>query len=145
MSLTKKALSQFLNDQTNERLKNAISVNSPSIESSIILDNADILSSADGNEIETTADELEGYYIVKAISRSLIESKRIFYRDAKSYFSILVDNNNRKPLCRLHLNGNKKYISLFDENKSESRHEIDSLDEIYNFADQIALSAKQYL
>ncbi len=144
MALTKKALSQFLNDQTNERLKNAISSNASPIESSIVLTDADVLAPARESEIETTADELEGYYIVKAISRSAIESRRIFYRDAKSYFSVLIDDNNRKPLCRLHLNGGKKYISLFDENKAETRHELLSLDEIYNFSDQIILSAKQY-
>ncbi len=30
-----------------------------------------------------------------------------------------LDNNNRKPICRLHLNGNKKAITVFDENRVE--------------------------
>lgn len=145
-SLTKKALAQFLNDQTNERLKNAISSNTAPIESSIVVENAGILSpSKESDMVETTQDELEGFYIVKAISRGTIDSKRIFYRDAKSYFSVLVDDNNRKPLCRLHLNGNKKYISVFDQDRAESRHELRSLDEIYNYIDQIVMAAKSYL
>ncbi len=145
-TLTRKALSQFLNDQTNERLKNAITSNTPVIESSIVTGNVDILApSKETDAIETTQEEMEGFYIVKAISRGVIDSKRIFFRDAKSYFSVLVDDNNRKPLCRLHLNGNKKFISVFDQNRAEVRQELQSLDEIYNFTDQIVLTAKSYL
>lgn len=145
MSLTRKALVQFLNDQTNERLKNAISANSAPVESSIVLENSSILSPSKTDDIETTQDEMEGYFIVKAISRAAIDSKRIHFRDAKSYFSVLVDDNNRKPLCRLHLNGGKKYIGIFDENRTEIKYELKSLDEIYNYTDQILLSAKSYL
>lgn len=144
-TLTRKALSQFLNDQTNERLKNAITANSAPMESSIIVGSKSILEPSKEDDIETTADEMEGFYIVKAISRTVLEGKRVVFRDAKSYFSVLVDDNNRKPLCRLHLNGNKKYISVFDENRAESRHELQNLDEIYKFSDQIITAAKLYV
>jgi hypothetical protein len=74
--------------------------------------------------IETTEIELEGFYIVKAICRQKVDSSRVIYRDAQTYFSIILDDNNRKPICRLYLNGNKKFISTFDENKKEMKHEI---------------------
>ncbi|ESQ87456.1 restriction endonuclease or methylase [Asticcacaulis sp. AC460] len=144
-TLTRKALAQFLNDQTNERLKNAISANSTPMDSSIVVENKAILAPAKEDEVETTPDEMEGFYIVKAISRNVLEGKRIVFRDAKTYFSVLVDDNNRKPLCRLHLNGNKKYISVFDDNRAETRHELHSLDEIYKFSDHIITAAKLYL
>ena len=35
-------------------------------------------------------------------------------RDVQSYCGILLDDNNRKPICRLHFNGSKKYVTLFD-------------------------------
>jgi predicted type IV restriction endonuclease len=145
-SLTKKALAQFLNDQTNDRLKSAISGSIAPMESDIVMEKSAILmpSSKDEDGIDTTQEEMDGYYIVKAIARNAIESKRIYHRDTKSYFGVLVDDNNRKPLCRLNFNGNKKYITIFDENKSETRHELESLDDIYNFSDQITSTAKQY-
>lgn len=145
-SLTKKALSQFLNDQTNERLKSAISGNVAPIESDIVVETSAIVmpSVKDDDGIETTQEEMDGYYIVKAIARSAIESKRIHHRDTKSYFGILIDDNNRKPLCRLNFNGNKKFITLFDENKAETRHELMSLDDIYKFSEQLVNTARQY-
>ena len=64
-------------------------------------------------------------------------ANRIVYRDTQSYFGILLDDNNRKPLCRLHLNGGKKYISLFNNNKSESKISILSIDDIYQFEKEL--------
>ena len=67
-------------------------------------------------EIETTLEELEGYQIVKAIACSEVKPQRVAQRDAKSYFAVLLDNNNRKPIARLWFNGKKqKYLGLFDE------------------------------
>jgi hypothetical protein len=56
------------------------------------------------------------------------------HRDALSYFAILLDNNNRKTICRLNL-GTKKYLVVLDDNKKEIKHEINSLDEIYDHAE----------
>ncbi len=68
-------------------------------------------------EIVTTAEEIEGLYAVRAILRDLIEPDRVIPRDVRSYFGILLDDNNRKPICRLWFNGTQKYLGVFDENK----------------------------
>ena len=124
-NLTKKAASQYINDQVNERLKSAITGITPAIidtpnESSQIEEDEH----KDESDVVTTLEELEGYHIVKAITRAVLEAPRITHRDTKSYFGILVDDNNRKPLCRLHFNRTQKYIGLFDIEKNETRHPI---------------------
>lgn len=144
--LTRKAAIQFLGDQVNDRLKSAMSgavlpsyamasVEPPSVEPAE--DNS-------SEQIQTTLDELEGFHIVKAIVRAVVDAKRIIHRDTKSYFGILLDDNNRKPICRLHFNRSQKYIGLFDEEKTETRHPISSLDEIYEFAEQLKATVSQY-
>jgi len=65
--------------------------------------------------------------------------------DQKSYCGILVDNNNRKPLARLHFNRTVKYLGLFNESKEEERVKVDTLDEIYEYADRIRATAKAYV
>ncbi|WP_034283901.1 hypothetical protein [Aeromonas salmonicida] len=62
----------------------------------------------------------------------------------QSYFGILLDDNNRKPLCRLHFNAKQKYIGLFDADKKETRHPISSIDEIFTFADQLLTATAVY-
>ncbi len=87
------------------------------------------------SKIETTDEEIEGFMIVKSILRQKTKADLIVYRDAQSYFAILLDDNNRKPICRLYLNGGKKYICTFDENKKETKSEIQTIDEIFDFAE----------
>ncbi|MCY1374285.1 hypothetical protein D9M69_616160 [compost metagenome] len=57
---------------------------------------------------------------------------------------ILLDDNNRKPICRLHFNRAQKYVGIFDESKSETRHPISSIDEIYNFSDALRKTVSFY-
>ena len=95
------------------------------------------------SEIITTDEEREGYMIVKAIAREVIAAKRVVMRDAKSYCAILVDNNNRKPLVRMHFNRSVKYIGLFD-GEAEERVIVDSLDQIYEYSERIRATARKY-
>ena len=69
------------------------------------------------SDIETTLEELEAYQIVKAIAVAEAKPQRIVHRDAKSYFAVLLDDNNRKSIARLHFNTKQKYVGIFDEDK----------------------------
>ena len=145
-NLTKKAASQYINAQINERLKTAMSGGQIQVndfpESEEEKDSDKNLK--DESDVVTTIDELEGFHIIKAIARAVIDSHRITHRDTKSYFGVLIDDNNRKPLCRLHFNRNQKYLGLFDLEKNETRHPIKSVDDIYSFADIIRATASLY-
>lgn len=93
----------------------------------------------------TTQEEIDGYLIVKAIVRSVVDVSRVTYRDAQDYFSVLMDDNNRRPICRLRLNAKSvKYIGLLDAERRETKHEIKSLDDIYNFAEALCSAAALY-
>ena len=145
--LTKKATAQYLSDQVNERLKSAISgtkpVATPAAESA-----PEVATDAPKDEpedkVNTTLEEMEGFHIVKAIIRSVVGVKRIAMRDTQSYCGILIDDNNRKPICRLHFNRTQKYLGIFDQEKNETRHPIESVDDIYSFSDQLKATASQY-
>jgi hypothetical protein len=96
------------------------------------------------NGIETTQEEVEGWLTIKAILRDDVSPARIGMRDAKSYCAILLDDNNRKPLARLHFNGaRKKYLGLFDGEK-EDRVEIDSLNDLFAWSDRLKATAAKY-
>ena len=87
---------------------------------------------------------MEAYFIIKAILRSKFNINRIAYRDAQAFFSILLDDSNRKTICRLYLNGNKKFIGTLDSDKKETKTEITSLDDIYNFEKQLVNTIENY-
>lgn len=142
-SLTKRALGQFLNDQINERLKSAMNSNAVA---SVVADTpeAEEVGDKSDDSITTTLEEIEGYHVVKAIVRAVVDVKRVVQRDTQSYMGILLDDNNRKPICRLHFNRVQKYVGIFDESKNETRHPISSIDEIYNFSDALRKTVSLY-
>lgn len=147
--LVRKASKQFLTEQVNDRLKTALGAGvtvqiDPGTSSEVSSTQVAEEDLDRNTEIETTLEELEGYQIVKAISCSEVKPQRIVHRDQKSYFAILIDDNNRKPIARLHFNTKQKYLGLLDEAKVETRHAIDSLDEIYEHADKIREAVKRY-
>ena len=133
-SLVKRTITNIINDTINDRLKSAIAKDGAPIQEEPAPGTLTVSASPE-KEVETTAEELEGFYIVRSILRPKVPSARITHRDALSYFAIFLDDNNRKPICRLYLNSaSKKFIGIFTVDKKEVKHEIKSLDEVYNFS-----------
>jgi len=153
-ALTKNALNQFINDRINERLKFAMTEDSLSsnstepVQVSNSNENKELPSSDISNNnpegIVTTGEELEGYYIIKAILRESLDLKRIAIRDKKSYCGVLLDDNNRKPICRMYFNNKQKYLGLFTGDKEEEKVSIEDLNCIYNYADILKSTVSSY-
>ncbi len=145
---TKKAFSNSINDSINFRLKNALNINEavPSKQEEKI-SNIDENANVDDSKIVTTEEEIEGFQIIKAILREVLPANRIAYRDTQSYFGILLDDNNRKPLCRLHLNSNNnKHIELFHNGKdSGEKRPLNSLEDIYSHKEDLLSTVKNYV
>lgn len=136
-ALTKKSIQQYINDLITERLKSALKKENDDEQKAAEQEAVLAADEVTESKVETTVEEAEGFMIVKTILRQKISSKRVVYRDAQSYFAILLDDNNRKTICRLYLNSNKKYFAFIDEQKKEVKNEIASLDDIFNFADTL--------
>lgn len=132
--ITKRALNQYIKEKIREKLNTAFAEN----ERDTVLEVENVTDeTSERSQIETTEIEIEGYHIVKSILRKTVDPKRIIFRDAKTYFNVLLDDNNRKPICRLYFNTSQKYVATFDSNREENKHPITELNEIYNFAEQI--------
>jgi predicted type IV restriction endonuclease len=139
------AFQQFINERINERLKSALG-NDGGISvpvavpgrASLEPDTGETTDTKDKPTLVTTDDEREGYYIIKAILRKHVAPERIIARDTQSYFGVLLDDNNRKPLARLHFNAKtQKYLGIFDEQRTETRVPINDLNDIYAHADKL--------
>ena len=138
-NLIKKSFHQYINDIINERLKSALTKEEEKVKEEEKLQNQQLIE--DANKTETTAEELDGFMIVKTILRQSIKIDRISYRDAQTYFAIMLDDNNRKSVCRLYLNGGKKFIGTFDEQKKEIKNEIVTIDDIFNYSEVLLNTA----
>jgi hypothetical protein len=141
-NLTKKSIQQHISDLITERLKTALKKEDENIKEQESTQAEQ--EKPDKAKVVTTEEELEGFMIVKTILRQKINSSRITYRDAQSYFAILLDDNNRKTICRLYLNSNKKYFVTLDEQKKEVKNEITSLDDIFKFSETLFKIVENY-
>lgn len=141
-NLTKKSIQQYISDLITERLKTALTKEDEKTKEQEAIEAE--LAKAEENKVKTTDEELEGFMIVKTILRQNINATRVTYRDAQSYFAILLDDNNRKTICRLYLNGSKKYLVTLDEQKKEIKNEISSLDDIFKHADTLLSVVSNY-
>lgn len=103
------------------------------------------MESQGGKVVVTTDEEKEGFLVVKAILRDTVDVARVAMRDTQSYCGILLDDNNRKPVCRLHFNGRQKYLGIIvDKDRNEEKVAIEGLDDIYKHADRIRAAVDFY-
>ena len=72
-----------------------------------------------------------------------VDVSRVLAKDTVNYFAINLDNT-RKLICRIYLNGTKKYLGYFDENK-EIKIEINNLNDLYNYTDVLHKIIDSYL
>lgn len=151
--LVQKAMKDTVRELVNQRLSSAMDDSAKSPLPNVTTEQEKSVSqneeqtnegTADLDGIVTTQEEIDGYHIVRAIVREVIKVDRVAMRDAKSYCAILIDDNNRKPLCRMHFNRTTKYLGLFDADKNEERLRIDSLDDIFSYADRLKEAASVY-
>jgi predicted type IV restriction endonuclease len=142
-------IADIMRDQANQRLKDAIErtperIAVPTPTPVPTATAPSVAPEVPTEAVRTTAEELDAFRIIQAILRKDLDVGRIVMRDAASYCAILCDDNNRKPIARLYLEGKKKRIGIFD-NKTEQRFDIVNLDEIYNYAEQLQAAVRPYL
>lgn len=141
-----RAIEQFINEQINARLKNALAAApKPTPDAPGAQDDAEPEGKDGGKSgIVTTEEEWQAYYLIKSMLLGVVASERIIIRDALKYCAILLDDNNRKPLCRLHFNGKQKYVGLFHDGRKDEKQPIETLDEMLQFAEAVRATALAY-
>lgn len=120
--IVKKGFSQFISERVNEKLSAALNTNvDTKLPNDEISEEIEDTSKID-SEIVTTPEELEAYTTTKIVLKDIIEPSRVFYRDNRSYFNILIDDNIRKWIMRVYVNNHQ--IKLVFNNDDRTVVEI---------------------
>ena len=149
--LVKLAFQGFVNDRINSTLQRASDIANTSTDEDDVSstgehDEPEIVSEGEtGNgdkSIVTTVEEVQGYELVKTILDTVVDADRVVMRDTKSYCGVLLDDNNRKIICRLRFNAaSVKYLGLIDEDRHETRYLLNSIEDISIYDDQLRAAA----
>lgn len=140
--LIKKALNQYVSELIGERLKSAIQTMDAEKDLAAGADTPNIPlqegQDEPGSRIVTTDEELEAFYIVKAILHGAVDPGRITYKDTVDYLGVLLDANPRKWICRLYLSRARKRLVLPPvEGAGELSISIQSPDDLFQHAQAI--------
>lgn len=135
------SIASIIRDRVNDRLTSALNVANP-VPVTLEEGRSDDPSETEG--VITTDDEIAGFRIIQAIAARHVDPKRIVIRDSKSYCAILLDDNNRKTLARLHFNSpTTRYVGTF-EGKAETRHSVVELTDVYKLEPQITARLAEF-
>ena len=136
--LAGRAMRDFVSDRINERLTSAlIKEDQPSaVQEPAAPEPSDAQ--------RPTDDEVQAFYVVKAILADVVDVQRVFIREAKEYVTVILDDNNRKPVCRLRLLTSRKAVMLIDQDKNEERIDIEGIDDLYAHAGRLRETAARY-
>ncbi|MDI9349572.1 MAG: type I restriction enzyme HsdR N-terminal domain-containing protein [Candidatus Symbiobacter sp.] len=100
---------------------------------------------SDSAGIVTTEEEIEGFNIVRAILRQYFPAEKIVMRDMKSCCLVLFEDSVRKPIARMYFNDLAHLsLGLINQDKTEDKFPIASVDEIFKHADRLIATAKSY-
>lgn len=141
--IVKKGFSQFISERVNEKLSAALNTNvDTKLPNDDISEEIEDTSKTD-SEIVTTPEELEAYTTTKIVLKDIIEPSRVFYRDNRSYFNILIDDNIRKWIMRVYVNNHQ--IKLVFNNDDRTVVEIKNPLDIVQYASILNEVSKKFI
>lgn len=138
--IIKKGFNQFIAEKVNDKLNAALKT-SVSNDEEVIAPETSPEDSKDG-EIVTTPEELEAFTIAKVVLKDTVPLDRLCYRDNRSYFNILLDDNIRRWILRVRFNSNGMKIELNDESKTVI--DLEQPMDIYDHASEIIAVAEKF-
>ena len=140
------AFREFIRGRVHQRIQNALEgadASAPASGTAPPSTNGEKANADD--EIVTTPEEIEAFQIVRAILAKHVDPSRVVMRDTKSYCGVLLDDNNRKPLCRLRFNYSQKYLGIFDAQKVELKIAIGRTTDLFKHEAKLVETLGYYL
>lgn len=136
-----KGFNQFITDRVNEKLSAALNTNVDTKDSESQKKDKIVVEETVETKVITTPEELEVYTVVKLLLKDEINPDRIIYRDNKSYFNVLVDNNIKKWILRYKSNSKKSTIEI----RNIGIFEINSPLEISKYKNELVEAISQFI
>ena len=140
--ITKRTFHQLIGDRINDRLKVAMT---PDVSTAPEAPVVQIAAEQEAPHVVTTPEEIEGFHIIRAVLHDIVTPRRITLRDAQSYCAVLLDDNNRKPICRLRFNNPAKLILGVFNGKEEEKIALIDIDDIYNYGERLRATVLTYV
>ena len=131
-TLTHQALTQFINERIDNRLKSALEQEKEPKATTTA--EAEQVPEPTGRESAFSPLEIETLQVVKALVRDMVDVRRVILRRYAGHCSILLDDNRFKRICRVWVADKRMRLGLSDD---YSNVPLETLDDLYNHAEGI--------
>lgn len=152
--IVKRAFAEHVSDQITKRLESVrIAAEVPQLQAKVQtgVEGESAIPEAEcstEDSIVTCNTEEWAHIIVRTLLRGVIDPSRVVMRDQKSYCSVILDNNNRKPICRFfnfeHFEpgmeniGKNAYVQILTKSNSEGeRFDLKFVDDIHPLGEKL--------
>ncbi len=156
--VVKMAFSEYLSDLIAKRLDTAKQAEeAQKLEDTIVgtAHNLPVEPDTGKDGIITYNTEVWALVAIRTLLKDIVAPGRIMMRDQKSYCSILLDNNNRKPICRLYnfqhfdwgmdnIGPNAYILILTESNDRGERYNLQYVDDIYPLTKHLVKAVKRH-
>lgn len=153
--IIKRAYSEHISDLITKRLSSIQNIEEENSNENFPIQHSKC--QEDKNGIITYNNEIWAYFIIRTILKNVVDPSRVVMRDQKTYCGILLDDNNRKPICRLYnvidvsegetgIGKNANILIMVGGNEREKgeRYNLTCLDDIYPLADRLELAVLRH-
>lgn len=137
--IIKKSFTAFVNEIVNQKISSALTTESDVKEEITEEVEDDVIES----KIITTQEELDAFYIIRAILSEFVPINDIIYKDTERYFGIFY-KNLRQTLCRLYMNSKNKALMVPDKDKVYAKYELGAVSDIFKYKEQLIGSLNLY-
>lgn len=133
--IVKKSITLFISELLSDKIKTFLRETEKEEQEPSESDKEELEEKEEKQQVVTTAEEIEAYVIIRYLLREILGDKHeLTYKDTRSYFSITIDNNIRKWICRIFIQPTKKGIEFRDGEKIQ----IEKIEEIENYKEKFA-------
>lgn len=149
--IVRSSLNQFVTEMMNDKIKTALGADITNNDTSEVPpaqtdETTDLdIPEKSAPRIITTELELEAFFVIKHLVKSVVPMSDITYKDNERYMAILLNGKTTKWICRLYFNTSNKYIAVPDEAKKERRFDIENVYDIEKYQEELISAVKMYL
>ena len=94
------------------------------------------------DELIPTEEELQCYYIVKAVLGKILPLNRITHKKTERYFNVKIDGKVTKWICRIHIKERVRFLQIPDGDKQAISYYFEDASELYALDSKIIERAK---
>ena len=145
--IVKKALNDFISEMMTDKFSKYVKEQKKTAEGSVetnVAADVNIKPDTSSEKDTVTSIQIEAFNIIRGMLSDSIDIDKITYRRTETYLNILYEDNARKWIGRLRLEGKNPTIAIPDNNKKEVRYPVSNINSLCEYKTKLLNAIEMY-